>query len=1062
MQAGSGLLVSVRTVSLTALAYVAASLMVLLLGVPPSYASPLYPAAGIALAVALVLGRPGLVGIWLGALVAEVSMGSLRGLGLNASLLTGGPMSLGVLGQAALGAWLVRPRLAALRDLSLPRDALVFLALGGPVACLCSATVGVSSLLWVGAIPPTAALQVALAWRLGDTLGVLAVTLPVLTLIGQPRAIWESRRLTVGLPMLVLTVLLALATMLVTHSDDRRSQGSFEREALRAANAVKSGLHTPLHALESLRSLYRASDDVNATDFRLAVEPWLVESPSIAAMGYSVRLPRDQTEAFVQRVRDTEGRPYRIFNRADSAPALTVGDADVVAVLRIEPTSRNASALGVNALSVAAARAAIERAAQTDKVAVTEGFRLTQAVGDESGLVYYRALYSDAPLATAADRRAALSGVVFVTLRIEEAVTALLADVPGYLQWCLTDLDPSAARPRLAGNHDCKSPLRDDALEHLQALDVGGRHWQLSLRARKGDLPEEAPWTIWLFAATGLLSAAMLATLLLTITGRARRIEAAVAERAADLRREVGERRRAEQALRESEQRWRNIVDHIPIGVVYTDLAGRIRETNPKLCELLGMDSARVCQHSLAELTCPEDRAADAEQLRALMAGERSLVRQRVRLVRADGSLIWVQTGLSLLRDTQGKPLRVAGVVEDITEHLKLADAERARESAEAASRAKSEFLSRMSHELRTPLNAILGFSQLLTMDREPVPSQRQLSWTEQVQRAGWHLLSLINEMLDLSRIEAGQLNLDTTAVPVAAALHKSLAMVAQAAEQRGVRLDTSACNPALTAWADDTRLTQVLTNLLSNAVKYNRPGGQVRCAVRARSPGLVDIAVADDGQGLTAAQLSNLFQPFNRLGHEHGDVEGTGLGLVISRRLAEAMGGVLTAASTQGQGAVFTLTLPAAPEQDAATQAVPNLAGTDEPRYRTRHVLYIEDNETNAVVMEGILARRPQVRLTVAPTAIAGLAAISDDPPDLILLDMHLPDLDGLEVLRPLRAQDHTLNTPVVVVSADATTGRIEQAFALGATDYVTKPVDVTAFLARVDTYLEGVDTRF
>ena len=170
----------------------------------------------------------------------------------------------------------------------------------------------------------------------------------------------------------------------------------------------------------------------------------------------------------------------------------------------------------------------------------------------------------------------------------------------------------------------------------------------------------------------------------------------------------------------------------------------------------------------------------------------------------------------------------------------------------------------------------------------------------------------------------------------------------------------------------------------------------------------------------------------------------------------------MLTAASTPGQGSVFTLTLPAAPEQDAATQAVPKLNGGDEPRYRTRHVLYIEDNETNAIVMQGILARRPQVRLTVATTAIAGLSAISDDPPDLVLLDMHLPDLDGLEVLRRLRAQDRTVNTAVVVVSADATTERIEQAFALGATDYVTKPVDVTAFLARVDTYLEGVDTRF
>jgi CheY-like chemotaxis protein len=224
----------------------------------------------------------------------------------------------------------------------------------------------------------------------------------------------------------------------------------------------------------------------------------------------------------------------------------------------------------------------------------------------------------------------------------------------------------------------------------------------------------------------------------------------------------------------------------------------------------------------------------------------------------------------------------------------------------------------------------------------------------------------------------------------------------------------------------------------------------------------LLDIEVADDGEGLTPEQLASLFQPFNRLGHERGEVEGTGLGLVISRRLAEAMNGVLTAASRPGQGSVFTLTLPAAPDQDGVTHETLMASGLEEPRYRTRHVLYIEDNETNVVVMQGILSRRPQVQLAVQTTAIAGLNAIEADPPDLVLLDMHLPDLDGLEVLRRLRSQDATRQTPVLVVSADATAERVEQAFALGATDYITKPVDVSSFLAHIDTYLGGVDTRY
>jgi PAS domain S-box-containing protein len=712
---------------------------------------------------------------------------------------------------------------------------------------------------------------------------------------------------------------------------------------------------------------------------------------------------------------------------------------------------------------VPAARAAILRAARTDAVAATEGFKLTQSQGDETGVVIYRAVFPGA--APEPDARASkMLGVAFVTLRMEEAARSLLAGAPSYLSWCLRDLDPAAKRPRLASNADCASAaVGSRGLEQVHDLDFGGRHWQLSMRARKDQVPVEGPWTLWLFAATAtaLLSSAMLATLLLTITGRARRIEVAVTERTADLRREVQERRRAEQALRESEQRWRNIVDHIPIGVIYTDLEGRIREANPKLCEMLGLDAAALNQRSLSDLTCPADRD-DAAGLRALASGERPLLRRRVRLTRADGHLMWVQLSLSLLRNSQGQPLRLAGVIEDITEHLRLADAERARESAEAASRAKSDFLSRMSHELRTPLNAILGFGQLLALDKDPGLTTRQREWTDQIKRAGWHLLTMINEMLDLSRIEAGQLSLEIVSVQVRAVLLECAAMVAEAAQARGVHIQDVSTEPDLAVEADTTRLKQILTNLLSNAIKYNRAGGQVRCQLRVGAQGQVEIHVSDEGEGLSAEQLAHLFQPFNRLGREGGQIEGTGLGLVISRHLAEAMGGQLQAQSRPGTGSTFIVSLPAAVSGSGPSSPSGTAFGDLIPEYRWRRVHYIEDNPTNAIVMQGILARRPQIQLTVSDTATQGLAAIAAETPDLILLDMHLPDMDGLEVLKRLRDQPETEMTPVLVVSADATVERIERAFALGATDYATKPVDVTAFLGQVDALLEKLDTRY
>jgi CheY-like chemotaxis protein/anti-sigma regulatory factor (Ser/Thr protein kinase) len=257
----------------------------------------------------------------------------------------------------------------------------------------------------------------------------------------------------------------------------------------------------------------------------------------------------------------------------------------------------------------------------------------------------------------------------------------------------------------------------------------------------------------------------------------------------------------------------------------------------------------------------------------------------------------------------------------------------------------------------------------------------------------------------------------------------------------------------------DTTRVKQVLTNLLSNAVKYNHRGGTVTLSCRMCDDGMVEISVADTGLGMTRAQLAALFTPYDRLGREHSGIEGTGIGLVISRRLVELMGGTLSASSAEGQGSVFTVRLPAAP---APASAVAIEARAASAPYQQRLVHYVEDNETNIEVMRGVLGKRQQIVLRTSTLALDGLAAIRLDRPDLILLDMHLPDISGLELLRHLKHDDAVADIPVIVVSADATTSHIEQALTLGALHYVTKPLDVGSFLAMVDSALEAVETRF
>jgi CheY-like chemotaxis protein len=369
---------------------------------------------------------------------------------------------------------------------------------------------------------------------------------------------------------------------------------------------------------------------------------------------------------------------------------------------------------------------------------------------------------------------------------------------------------------------------------------------------------------------------------------------------------------------------------------------------------------------------------------------------------------------------------------------------------------AKSEFLSRVSHELRTPLNAILGFAQLMEMDRRPPLAPQQAQWNTQLQKAGWHLLRMIDDVLDFARIDTGHLRLKMAALDVGPVLAEARSLIAQAAAQRGLTVAESVGPQAGRMLGDATRVKQILTNLLSNAVKYNVPGGSIHIAVRAQGEALLSISVQDTGLGMTPQQLDHLFQPFNRLGREASTVEGNGIGLVIARRLAELMGGSLSAASAPGAGSTFPLLLPRAAD-DAPREAEPQPACAREAAYPVRSVHYIEDNEVNAEVMRGILTQRPQVTLAVSATGREGLAAIRRDLPSLVLLDMNLPDMEGLQVLDELRRLPATAGIPVLVVSADTTAELVAAATEAGATHVLGKPVNVLELLQVLDGCLEG-----
>jgi signal transduction histidine kinase/CheY-like chemotaxis protein len=401
--------------------------------------------------------------------------------------------------------------------------------------------------------------------------------------------------------------------------------------------------------------------------------------------------------------------------------------------------------------------------------------------------------------------------------------------------------------------------------------------------------------------------------------------------------------------------------------------------------------------------------------------------------------------------------------VEDVTQFVRLNEQglREAKEEADRANTAKSEYLSRMSHELRTPLNAILGFAQLLELEELGEAQRENLHY---ILSAARHLLALINEVLDIAAIEAGRLPLSLEPVAVADVVAEAVSLIRPLADQHEVLLVSPPVSCQVHVLGDRQRLKQILLNLLSNAVKYNRPGGRVELACGPVGDGM-RIQVLDTGPGIAAEVMDQLFVPFERLGSEQTGVEGAGLGLPLSRRLAEAMGGTLAVETEVGQGSSFWVELPVAegPVQRAERQqelAAP-AAQPDPPPSAPLTVLYIEDNLSNLQLVERVLSRRPGVRLISAMRPQLGLELAAEHHPDLILLDLHLPDMPGQEVLRRLRAEPRTADVPVVILSADARPTLIEDLLAQGVRAFLTKPLDVKELLELLDAVATERDHR-
>lgn len=548
--------------------------------------------------------------------------------------------------------------------------------------------------------------------------------------------------------------------------------------------------------------------------------------------------------------------------------------------------------------------------------------------------------------------------------------------------------------------------------------------------------------------------------------------------------RDISTRRAAEEALRKAGALQKAIFDSANFSSIATDAKGVIQIFNVGAERMLGYTAAEVMnQRTPADISDPQEVIARAQSLsteldRHINPGFEALVFKASRgiediyeltYIRKDGVRVPAVVSVTALRDAQEniigylligtdntarKQVEAERARLDLVLQNKNVELERARRVADHANQAKSDFLSSMSHELRSPLNAILGFAQLLESGTPP-PTPAQVTSIAQILKAGWYLLELINEILDLALIESGRLSLSLEPTSLHDVLQDCQAMIEPLAQQKGVRIKFSLVDGDCFVNADRTRLKQVLVNLLSNAIKYNRPGGTAEVSYQLHSAGRLRISVRDSGEGLSAAKMAQLFQPFNRLGQETGAEEGTGIGLVVSRRLVELMQGEIGVTSTVGSGSVFwfeldatsqpTLTLDAAAELTA-------LAPLEPADGRVHTLLYVEDNKANMALVEQLVARRPDLRLLGAEDAMRGIALARAHQPDLILMDINLPGINGMQALAILREDACTRHIPVLALSANAMPRDIDKGMAAGFFRYLTKPIRVPEFMAALD----------
>ncbi|MEI6682266.1 MAG: CHASE domain-containing protein [Bacteroidota bacterium] len=859
-----------------------------------------------------------------------------------------------------------------------------------------------------------------------------------------------------GWKVILLVAGLAL-TALATYITGRGEEEKARQEYVLNCNEIKARVTVRLHSyaqlLRSASAFFAASDTVTRSKWKTYNDPEKIGKnlPGIQGVGFALLINRNQLPHHLRQIR-SEGFPEYNVRPAGDRPLYS-------SIIYLEPfCGRNLRAFGYDMLTEPVRRKALEISRDYDIAALSGKVTLVQETSSDlqAGTLMYVPVYKNGmPAGTMEQRRSAIKGWVYIPFRMNDLMQGILGrwETGKYERIHLQVYDDTISATSLLYDSQQKENLvqGDNPLRSVTIhVAFNGKKWILFF-TRSDDQSAFISITGLFVLAAGIAISVLLLVLswLLSNTrSQAQRIAGQL----------VSERK-------DSEERFRTLLNSTAEAIYGIDLRGDCTYANPACIrltgylsqeELLGKNMHDLIHHSHADGTHFE-----VEECRIFQAFQKGIGSH------VDDEVLWRADGTSFPAEYWSFPVFINGVTEgavvtffDVTERKRAEEETRkARMDAEQANNAKSEFLARMSHELRTPMNSILGFAQLLEMGEL---TQSQSKAIRHIISSGGHLLNLINDVLDISRIETNRLTFSLEPVRLNNVIQEVLCIVKPIADARSLTLEVQFTDhPDLCVQADLQRLRQVLLNLVNNAVKYTPKNGRIVIKAGLGSDNtngipLVRISVIDNGPGIKPEDLEKLFHPFERIGAERTDVEGSGLGLTVVKKLMDAMGGITGVESLQGKGSAFWIALPL-----SSMVIQPGLPETDVQQHPAKEemkgtILYVEDNIPNTELVEGILGNlRPGIMLV---TTIYGKSAVTyakEYSPGLILLDLDLPDIHGSVVMELLQADAATAQVPVVIISADASPRRIEELLKSGARDYLSKPIDVVHFLNVVDRWM-------